>query len=128
MKLSDKSNTYKRPKITKQDIISNNTNLFKEKLQHFIQIHPENYEDINNGIWIRYISNEGKYRSGGQLIINKAPNFFILKNPFNNITWSVNLNNNIIFIKNMGIQQDKMVEKNNLYKLYEAGLVKILDE
>ena len=128
MKLSDKSNTYKRPKITKQDIISNNTNLFKEKLQHFIQIHPENYEDINNGIWIRYISNEGKYRSGGQLIINKAPNFFILKNPFNNITWSVNLNNNIIFIKNMGIQQDKIIEKNNLYKLYEAGLIKILED
>jgi len=128
MKLSDKSNTYKRPKFTKQDIISNNAELFEKKLHNFIQIHPENFEDINTGIWIRYISNEGKYRSGGQLIINKAPNFFILKNPFNNITWSVNLNNNIIFIKNMGLQQDKMIEKNNLYKLYEAGLVKILDE
>ena len=47
---------------------------------------------------------------------------------YNNLTWSVNLQKNIFFIKDITIFREKMIEKNNLYKLYEAGLVKILDD
>ena len=46
---------------------------------------------------IKYITTEGKYRSGGVLISNKAPEYFILKNPRNEITWSVKLDNCSIF-------------------------------
>jgi len=127
MKISDTSNTYIRPSITQQDIITNNVELFNDKLKGYVQIHEDNYGDIDTGIWIKYISHDGKYRSGGILIINKSPLYFILKNPFNNLTWSVNLYNNIIFMKNISNHSTKMIEKNNLYKLYEAGMIKILD-
>ena len=128
MKISDKSNKYIRPSITEHDIITHNIDLFQEKLIGYVQIHDENYEDIDIGIWVKYISQDGKYRSGGILIINKAPLYFILKNPFNNISWSVNLSENIIFMKNISNNRSKMIEKNNLYKLYEAGMIKIVEE
>jgi hypothetical protein len=122
------SNNYIRPEITKQDIISNDPYKLQKCLQNYIQIHEDNYQDIDTGIWIKYINDENKYRSGGVLIYNKAPEYFVLKNPFNNISWSVKLNKNIVFMRDIGEQRREMIEKNNLYRLYEKGFIKILDE
>lgn len=122
------NNDYIRPKYTKNDIISNDPELLHKHLTNYVEVHPDNYIDIDRGIWIRYITKEGKYRSGGILKINKAPKYFILKNPFCNFSWSINLDNNIIFIKNINKEKDIMIQKNNLFRLYEAGLVKILDD
>jgi hypothetical protein len=128
MKIGDKNNKFQREEVTNQDIISQDINEIKTRLQGFIQIHEDNYKDIDIGIWIRYISDEGKYRTGGILVHNKAPKYFVLKNPNNEITWSVNLEKNIIFMKDIGAKRDEMIEKNNLYRLYLEGYVKILDE
>jgi hypothetical protein len=128
MRIGDESNTYVKETNTIQDIISNDTDEINTRLKGFVQIHEDNYKDIDIGIWVRYISEEGKYRTGGILVCNKAPKFFVLKNPKNDITWSVNLTKNIIFMKDINAQRDKMIEKNNLYRLYEAGYIKILDE
>lgn len=119
---------YQRPAVTKQDIISSNIEDMKEKLKDFVQIHPENYIDIEIGTWIKYLSHEGKYRSGGVLINNKAPAFVILKNPYSKHSWSVNCDKNVFFIKDLSNKREEMIEKNNLYRLYLAGYVKILDE
>ncbi len=120
---------YNRPEFTLQDYISNDRKSLEEKLENFIQVHPENYKDIEPGIWIKYISNEGKYRCGGILVHNSAPDFFKLKNPYKKgLSWSVNLSKNIIFMKDIGEEREKMIEKNNLYRLYLAGYVKILEE
>ncbi len=128
MKIGDENNKYERDDVTNQDLISQDINEIKTRLQGFVQIHEENYKDIDIGIWVRYISDEGKYRTGGILVHNKAPDYFILKNPNNEITWSVNLKKNIIFMKDIGAKRDQMIEKNNLYRLYLEGYVKILDE
>ena len=128
MKIGDENNKYQRGEITNQDLISEDVNEIKERLQGFVQIHEDNYKDIDIGIWIRYISDEGKYRSGGILVHNKAPDYFVLKNPNNEITWSVNLTKNIIFMKDIGAKREEMIEKNNLYRLYLEGYVKILDK
>ena len=127
MKLSDKRK-YVRPLVTKQDMISSDIYTLQKKLKNFVQIHEENLGDIDCGIWIKYISNENKYRSGGVLKVNGAPRYFILNNPFNNFTWSVTLSKNSIFMRDINQDRHKMIEKNNLYKLYLAGFVKILDE
>jgi hypothetical protein len=128
MKIGDSSNKYVKPTITPQDKINSNVDAIKSRLNDCVQIHPDNYKDIDIGIWIKYITTEGKYRSGGILICNKAPEFFILKNPKNEITWSVNLTNCSIFMKDIGAKRDEMIEKNNLYRLYQAGYIKINDE
>ena len=121
------STDYKRPKETIQDIISKNPEEISKKLEGFVQIHPENYGVIECGVWIKYITHDEKYRSGGLLKINKSPDYFILKSPYNNISWSVGLDRNIIFMRGQDTKLSKMVEKNNLYKLYEAGLIQIVD-
>lgn len=124
---SDKD--FVRPKYTMQDIISNNIELLNEKMRDFVEIHPDNYEDINRGIWIKYITHENKYRSGGIVLCNKAPHYLYIYNPKSKFKWNVNLKNNKIFIKDeYGNKVQEMIEKNNLYKLYKAGYVKILDE
>ena len=128
MKIGDKNNTYEKNGATIQDLISEDVNEIKIRLQGYIQIHDDNYKDIDIGIWIRYISDTGKYRTGGILVHNKAPYYLVLKKPNNEITWSVNLKKNIIFMKDIGAKRDQMIEKNNLYKLYLEGYVKILDE
>ena len=126
MKLKDISD-YVRPKETIQDKISNNPEELNKKMEGYIQIYPENYKDIECGVWVKYITEDKKYRSGGILKMNRAPDYFVLKNSFNNISWTVNLDKNIIFIKGTSNKLEKMVIKNNLYKLYMAGLISIND-
>lgn len=89
-----------------------NINELKKKLIHFKNIKKNEVDKIPLGIWIKYLSDEGLYRSGGVLICNGFPNYFMLKNPNNNKTWSVNLKINNIFIS------DKL-DLNNLYKKKE---------
>ena len=126
MKLKDISD-YVRPKETIQDKISKNPEELNKKMEGYIQIYPENYKDIECGIWVKYITEDKKYRSGGLLKLNKSPDYFVLKNSFNNISWTVTLDKNIIFIKGSNSKLEKMVIKNNLYKLYMAGLISIND-
>lgn len=128
MRITDATNNYVKPKVTVQDMISKDMEMFKDKLDGFIQIHSDNYEDIDTGIWLKYITSDNKYRSGGILINNKFPQYFVLKNPYNNLSWCADLTKNIFFMKNISILKEKMIEKNNLYELYKAGLVKILEE
>mgnify|MGYP001305032274 CR=1 FL=1 len=120
-----KNNDYIRPKVTQQDVISNDPELMREKLKGFIMIYPQHYKEINCGCWIKYITEDNKYRSGGVLKYNGAPEYFILRSPYNNKTWSVSLDKKTIYLRSKQTGFDKMIEKNNLYKLYEAGLVHI---
>lgn len=128
MRITDFNNKYTKKGPTPQDMISSDIKILEKKLEGFVQIHEDNYEDLDTGIWIKYISNEGKYRSGGVLLNNKYPKYIVLKNPFTNISWCADLSTNIFFMKQSSLLNTIMIEKNNLYKLYEAGLVKILDK
>ena len=126
MKLGDDPN-YVKPAETVQDIISKNPELLQDKLKDHIQIHPNNYKDIEVGTWVKYVSSENKYRSGGVVMANYAPEYLSLKNPYKNVIWTVDLTKNIIFIKELDSRAEKRIEKDNLYKLYLAGFVKIVD-
>ena len=116
---------YKRPKVTKQDKISMDPNLIEEKLKGFIEIYPQHYEEIHPGAWIKYLTEDNKYRCGGVLKLNRAPEYFVLRSPYTKKTWSVSLQGKTIFMRGEDGRLDKMIEKNNLFKLYEVGLVQI---
>lgn len=118
---------YQRPEFTEQDYISSNKVLFKDKLKNYIQVESKFLNEIPCNTWIRYITNEGLYRSGGILIKNEAPLYFILKNPYKKITWSVDLKNNYIFMEDIKNKKEEKLEMKNLYKLYQEGFIKILD-
>ena len=99
-----------------------------KKLQNCIEIHQDNYEDLERGVWIKYITSENKYRSGGILILNKYPEYLVLKNPYKKISWCVDLSKNYIFMEDIKKKKEEKIEKDNLYKLYQEGFVKILEE
>ena len=45
--------------------------------------------------------------------------------PYKKISWSVNLRKNTIFMEDVRKTKKEKIEKDNLYKLYQAGLVEI---
>jgi hypothetical protein len=116
---------YTRPEVTRQDEISSDPELMAEKLKGFIKIFPQHYEELHGGVWIKYLTEDNKYRCGGVLKVNRAPEYFILRSPYTYKSWSVSLAGKTIYMRGEDGRLDKMVEKNNLYKLYEAGLVNI---
>ena len=107
------------PEIREEDIA--------DKIKNCIKILPEHYEDISEGVWIKYISSKNKFRAGGLLKINNAPDFFILRNPYNRKEWSMSLEGATIYMRGSYLAKNRLIEKNNLYKLYQAGLVQIMD-
>jgi len=58
--------------------------------------------------WVRYYNTETKqFRTGGLLMKVVYPEYIMLVNTTNNVTWSVQLKNNIIYIQH----PDKIMEK-----------------
>jgi len=83
--------------------------------------------------WIRYFNTETKqFRVGGLLkLVDPGLRYIMLVNTAKGITWSVQLNNNIIFIPDPEKQKEKLkeklkeeCEKDKLYKMYKAGKLK----
>ena len=119
---------YIRPEITRQDKISMNIDVMYKKLKNYIPIPKSNHIDVPVGVWIKYVSQEGKYRSGGVLIKNAAPEYYVLK--CGRLTWSVNLSKNKIFMQDFKKKKIEQIEKDKLYNLFKNGLIefKIPDE
>tara|TARA_Y100001970_G_C13930522_1_gene698010 strand:+ start:169 stop:588 length:420 start_codon:yes stop_codon:yes gene_type:complete len=111
---------------SKQDIISEDIDKMYEQVKDCIPIPKSNYKDVPLQSWIKYISYEGKFRFGGTLIINEAPEYFVLKS--DNITWSVNLKKNKIFmVKPKETPSKEKTEtdiiKDKLYELFQQNLI-----
>ena len=104
---------YKKEKITKQDKISNNLEQIKKKLDGYEEIPDESLILIPTGIWIKYISDENKYRHGGMLIKNSYPQYFVLKNPTLNKTWCVDLKKNTIYVNSSVIEKEDDVTESD---------------
>ena len=116
---------YVRPEITKQDIISSDKDQIKKKLENWILV-PEDYTyRVDCGIWIKYINKDGAFRNGGVLIKNASPDYFVLKNPIKNISWSVNLKENHIFIEDLEKKEKEKKMKDLLYELWKNGDIEI---
>jgi hypothetical protein len=83
--------------------------------------------------WVRYFNTETKqFRVGGLLkLVDPDLRYIMLVNTAKGITWSVQLNDNIIFIPDPEKQKEKLkeklkeeCEKDKLYKMYKAGKLK----
>lgn len=116
---------YIKPNETKQDILNSDKNLVINDLQGFIKIEYEDCDELILGSRIKYINNDGEYRIGGTLIKNGFPNYIVLLSPYKKLTWSVNLKTNTIFMEDVRKTKKEKIEKDNLYKLYKAGMVEI---
>lgn len=130
------NNKYNNPNLTQQQKISSDIEQIKQNLEGFQLSKDKDLKSIPLGSWIKYISKTGLYRVGGVLTVNQAPVYLMLKNPSINKTWSVDLSKNYIYIKknlsldtiNINQKKEEEREKNILYKLYQQGLLEIIEK
>ena len=119
---------YDKIDTTYQDTVSNDIEKIKHYLTGYFLVPPKYYGKILCGARIRYISHAGDFKFGGVLVKNAAPDYLVLKNIRRNFSWSVNLHKNHIYMDDIKERNKENIEKQNLYKLYKNGLVKILDK
>jgi hypothetical protein len=110
----------------------------KKKLQGYIKLKTMADKKILTTVppfktWVRYINNETKqFRTGGLLMKVNYPDYIMLVNTAKNITWSVQLSDNTIFIqdpKEMENRREKEKQKiekeetikDKLYEMYKNG-------
>lgn len=120
----------KQAEMTKEQI--------KEKLKGYKALKTANdkkvlLESQPFKTWVRYFNTETKqFRVGGLLkLVDPDLRYIMLVNTAKGITWSVQLNDNIIFIPDPEKQKEKLkeklkeeCEKDKLYKMYKAGKLK----
>lgn len=116
---------YVKPPETRQDIMNENKELVLKDLEGYVKVDYEDCDELILGSKIKYITNEGNYRVGGILTKNGFPNYIVLLSPYKKITWSVDLRKNTIFMEDVRKTKKEKIEKDNLYKLYKAGMIEI---
>jgi len=104
-----------------------------EKIQAFLQDYTRIFEKhvhlLPKGIGVKYINSEtGELHHGG-IILKCENNYLLLKKPIidNNIIWNVDIAKNIIFVEDIEKRKKEQEQKKNLFKLYNAGLIKLVD-
>jgi hypothetical protein len=79
--------------------------------------------------WIRYMNKNTKlFKLGGLLMKVNYPTYIVLANPVQKIVWSVQLNDNIIFIKDTSEIDKNNKIKEKLFKLYTDGRLLLKDD
>ena len=116
---------YIKETNTIQDSINEDKDQVIKALDNFVRIPYDYCEHLVLGARIKYITNEGLFRTGGILIKNGFPDYIVCLNGYKKLTWSVNLRTNNIFMEDLRVKEKVKKEKDNLYKLYEAGLIKV---
>lgn len=126
---------YKTPKNgTRQDNLTSDEIL--GKIKEYVPLKTMEEKKVLKNLqpfktWIKYINTEtGKFRNGGLLMKVVYPDYIMLINSISKITWSVQLENNIIFVKHPKIiQKEKQIEeiKDELYNLYIKGELKRIE-
>jgi hypothetical protein len=79
--------------------------------------------------WVRYYNTQTKqYRVGGLLMKVVYPDYIMLINTAQNLTWSVQLKDNIIYIPHPKVAEEKRQEKkrdniikDKLLEMYKQG-------
>lgn len=82
--------------------------------------------------WVRYYNTElRKFRTGGILMKVSYPDYIVLVSTGKGLTWSVQLRNNVIFVPDPELAEQKRRQeeeeeevKNQLYELYLQGKLK----
>lgn len=102
------NDNYKKSSITATELLSPDE--INTRLKNFYRVSPEDVINLPIYTRIQYFQvlpdNKFKYRTGGNLIVNKFPSYLVLSNGRKN--WSVQLDTHIIFA---GEDIDKIKEE-----------------
>lgn len=109
--------------------INNAEDLEKIKgiLKNYVRIHGDHYKFLQSGINFAYINKDGFFIRDAIVIKNKIDQSkLFVKKQFVRLFWSLNYNDVAIYAQNNFNKKVENKKKENLYKLYEAGMVKIV--
>ena len=124
---------YKKPnRGSKQDNLTREE--IKQKLQGYIPLRTMEDKKMLTKMtpfktWVRYINNDTKqFRTGGLLMKIEYPKYIMLANTNKNLTWSVQLKENTIYIRDPKYSEEQKQEKekeieikDRLYEMYKKG-------
>lgn len=124
---------YKKPNSgTRQDNLSRDDIL--ERLENYIPLKTMKEKQLLTQLpifktWVRYYNTTTKqFRTGGLLMKVEYPDYIMLVNTAKKITWSVQLQNNIIYVQDPKIKKQKEKEnekeiaiKEKLFDMYKNG-------
>lgn len=127
---------YKKPSQgTRQDNFTKDE--IKKKLVGYIPLRTMKEKKVLEELplfktWVRYINAETRqFRTGGLLMKVNYPNYIMLVNTQNNLSWSVQLEDNILFIRDPSdadtYKKEKetvQATKDKLYEMYKRGELK----
>jgi|TARA_B110001469_G_C9510644_1_gene254544 hypothetical protein len=106
----------------------NEPNSYELKIDNkYNKILKEDYCYIQKGSHMLYKVDENNVKSG-ILIKFIAPSIFVLKNTRYMYIWSIDIEESEIYIKDTSIIKKENRIKDELFKLYNKGYIKILDE
>ena len=108
--------------------ISQSQEIVDQKLEKYNQVPYEYTERILAKTWVRYVTQEGKYRSGGKVIKNKFPDYLVLLNPWKQFTWCVDLKKNSIYILDTITELEKKSKMKKLWDLYQANRLQLIED
>lgn len=98
----------------------------KSKLEGYSQITRKELANVKPGDKIRYITNN-EFRGGGAVKLNKFPDYIVLLNVINNVSWCMQIKADPtlqVFVKRTSeIAKDKE-EMKRIYELYQQGKLK----
>lgn len=130
--LSITKSGYKKPKgLTKQDKLT--LDQIRKKIRGYKELNTLKDKSILQYVqpfraWIRYYdTKKEKFRIGGLLMKAEFPNYITLVNTANNISWSVQLKDNIIYLPEASFKSAKIKEKEQ-NKMNEEPIKQSIDK
>lgn len=109
----------KQDQFTKKEI--------KDKLKGYMPIKPKELLEVKSSTWVKYLDKKtGLLRVGGVLSKVSYPDYIVLKNPYNKLSWSVQIKANDFYIPDPKVKERKDREadkKEQIYELYKRGLL-----
>jgi hypothetical protein len=122
-------NGWVKTEPSRQDEISEDAKEFGKRFEGYIEIKPEEYATIQPDTWIRYMKHNPDskygydYRSGGKVVKNKFPDYWILKPTFGNgKNWFVQLQSKNRYFRKVPIDYKSVNKRNaNLYDAVQTG-------
>ena len=110
----------KQDQFTKKEI--------KDKLKGYLLCSPKDLVSIKTSTWIKYMDKKtGLLRVGGVLSMVSYPDYIVLKNPYNKLSWSVQIKTNDFYAPDPKVKERKSKEedkKEQIFELYKRGLLK----
>jgi hypothetical protein len=120
------SKSYKKPEGgTLQSNFTSDK--IKEKLNNYKRMNKKDLEQVKMGTWIKYVNRSKKeFRVGGVITkLDIKSGYMILRNPYSNISWSVQIKENVFFVPDTGKMDEIKEAKDELFRLYEEGKLEL---